>query len=365
MSTKGTASIGIVGLGNIGRYHAEQLGVLTSQFDIDIAGGMDVSPLPREQFSDAFGVPTYEDHEELYENADSVIITTPNRFHEEYAIAALDAGLDVLVEKPIAHTIESADRVVRAAKASDGFCMVGFHNRFASPVQVLKEYQRQGRFGDIHHIEAKYIRRRGVPGRGSWFTQEETAGGGALIDIGAHAIDLALYILDFPRVTEVSGVTRSVFGSRPDYTHLETWGESGDGAFDVDDSASAFIRCADGTSISLEVAWAANRQSNNDFVIQGDDAGARLDLTDSDLTLFESSKAGAPHFSDTEITTRNDDPHLIEQRRFIEAIEANEPPSLNTVEQALTVQRVMDAIYRSNESGEAEGIDNVPVPTLD
>lgn len=365
MSTKDTESIGIVGLGNIGRYHAEQLGVLTSQFDIEIAGGMDIASLPRERFNDAFGVPTYKDHEELYENIDSVIITTPNRFHEQYAISALDAGLDVLVEKPIAHTIESADRVVSTAKESDGFCMVGFHNRFASPVQVLKEYQRQGRFGDIHHIEAKYIRRRGVPGRGSWFTQEETAGGGALIDIGAHAIDLALYILGFPQVSEVSGVTRSVFGDRPDYTYLETWGESGDGTFDVDDSASAFIRCADGTSISLEVAWAANRESNNEFVIQGDEAGARLDLSDSDLTLFESSEAGAPHFSDTEITTRNDDPHLIEQRRFVEAIEANETPSINTVEQALTVQRVMDAIYRSNESGEAERIDNAPVPTLD
>src|SRR5699024_10062143 len=127
-------------------------------------------------------------------------------------------------------------------------------------------------------------------GRGSWFTQKETAGGGALIDIGAHAIDLALYILGFPQVTEVSGVTRSVFGSRPDYTYLEAWGEAGDGTFDVDDSASAFIRCANGTSISLEVAWAANRQPNNEFVIQGDNAGARLDLIDSDLTLFESSE---------------------------------------------------------------------------
>jgi predicted dehydrogenase len=365
MNTKSAGSIGIVGLGNIGRYHAEQLGALMPEFDIDLAGGMDVAPLPRERFSDAFGVPTYEDHEELYETVDSVIITTPNRFHEEYAIAALDAGLNVLIEKPIAHTIESADRVVEAAKASDGLCMVGFHNRFASPVQVLKEYQRQGRFGDVHHIEAKYIRRRGVPGRGSWFTQKETAGGGALIDIGAHAIDLALYISDFPQVTEVSGVTRSIFGGRPDYTHLEMWGEGGDGSFDVDDSASAFIRCADGTSISLEVAWAANRRSNNEFVIQGDEAGARLDLAEGDLTLFESSDTGAPHFSDSEIITRNDDPHLVEQRRFIEAIGENESPSINTVEQALDVQRVMDAIYRSDESGEAEEIDTAPVPTVE
>jgi predicted dehydrogenase len=360
-NTKDPISIGIIGLGNIGRYHAEQLRALMPEFDIDIAGGMDVAPVPRERFSDAFGVPTYEDREELYEAADSVIITTPNRFHEEYAVSALNAGLNVLIEKPIAHTIESADRVVSAAKESDGICMVGFHNRFANPVRVLKQYQRQGRFGDVHHIEANYIRRRGVPGRGSWFTQKASAGGGALIDIGAHAIDLALYLLDFPQVSEVSGVTRSMFGGRPDYTHLEMWGEGGEGPFDVDDSASAFIRCDDGTTISLEVAWAANRRSNNEFVIQGDEAGARLDLSEGDLTLFESSEAGAPHFSDSTITTRNDDPHLVEQRRFIEAIETQEAPQLNTVEQALVVQRVMDGIYRSNESGGAVKIDNVPL----
>ncbi|MFC6963598.1 Gfo/Idh/MocA family protein [Halocatena marina] len=365
MNTQDPLSIGIVGLGNIGRYHAEQLTSLMGSFDIELSGGMDIAPTARDRFESSFGVPTYEDHEKLYETVDSVIITTPNRYHEEYAVSALESDINVLIEKPIAHTIESADRVATAAAASDGVCMIGFHNRFASPVQVLKQYQQQARFGDVHHIEAKYIRRRGVPGRGTWFTEEAASGGGALIDIGAHAIDLALYILDFPQVTEVSGVTRSIFGGRPDYTHLEMWGRSGEGPFNVDDSASAFIRCADGSTISLDVAWAANRPPNNEFVVQGNDAGARLDLSDGDLTIFESSSAGAPHFSDSEVRTRDDDPHRIEQQRFIQASRASEAPTVNTVEQALTVQRVMDATYRSNERGRAVKIDSEPLPTVD
>lgn len=365
MSSHVPHSIGIVGLGNIGRYHAEQLRSLTAQLDVELVGGMDISPMARERFAETFGVPTYDDPESLYETADSVVVTTPNQFHEEYAVGALETNVDVLIEKPVAHTIDSAERIRDAAEQSDRICMIGFHNRFAHSVQVLKEYAQSGRLGEIHHIEAKYIRRRGVPGRGTWFTQEASAGGGALIDIGAHAIDLALYLLDFPPVTEVSGVTRSVFGDRPDYTHLEMWGEHGDGPFDVDDSANAFIRCADESTVSLDVAWAANRTPSSEFVIQGTDAGARLDLSDGGLTLFESSSEGAPHFSDTEIRTRDENPHRQEQRRFIEAIRGSEPLSMNTVEQGLLVQRVMDATYRSSERNAAVPIDSEPLPTAD
>lgn len=365
MSSHVPHSIGIVGLGNIGRYHAEQLRSLTTQLDVELAGGMDISAMARERFGETFGVPTYDDPESLYETADSIIITTPNQFHEEYAVGALAADNNVLIEKPVAHTIDSAERVQEAATQSSGICMVGFHNRFASSVQVLKEYAQEGRFGEIHHIEAKYIRRRGVPGRGTWFTKEASAGGGALIDIGAHAIDLALYLLDFPRVTEVSGVTRSVFGDRPDYTHLEMWGEDGDGPFDVDDSANAFIRCENGSTVSLDVAWAANRTPSNEFVIQGTDGGARLDLSTGELTVFESSSAGAPHFSDTEIRTRDENPHRREQRRFIEAVRESGPLSMNTVKQGLIVQRVMDATYRSSERNTSVAIDTEPMPTAD
>lgn len=358
-------SIGIVGLGTIGQYHADHLCTLSSQQDITLAGGMDIAPEARGRFEETLGVPAYDNYDELYEHVDAVIITTPNRYHEEYAIAALERGLDVLIEKPLAHTVESAERIATAAQKADTICRVGFHNRFSRSVEVLMEYLQNDRFGEIYHIEANYLRRRGIPGRGSWFTRKAAAGGGALIDIGAHAIDLALYVLEFPQVTDVSGITRSVFGDQSEYTFLSMHGESGDGPFDVDDSASAFLRCDNGSTISLDVAWAANRPPNTEFMLNGEDAGACLDLSTGELRIFETAATGSSHFSDSEITTRDESAHRIEQRRFIEAIRSDEASQVATIDEALTVQRVMDAIYRSSERGSDIELDERPVLTVE
>jgi predicted dehydrogenase len=350
MSNNRPPRIGIVGLGNIGHHHATRL----LEQDADLVGGVDIAEAARERFETEFDVTAYDDATDLYEVADAVVVTTPNRFHEEYAVSALDAGLDVLLEKPLAHTLESAERIAAAADTADGFCMVGFNNRFANPVEIVKHYQRQGRFGDVDHIEANYVRRRGVPGRGSWFTSEDVAGGGALIDIGVHAIDLALYFLDFPELVEVSGVTRSQFGGRDDYAFVEMWGEdTGPDGFDVDDSASAFVRCADGTTISLEVAWAVNRPTNDEFVVRGTEAGARFDRGNQELTIYESGTGGANHLTDTEVDTRTTDTHEAEQAMFVDAVRAGEAPNRNTIDEGLAVQRVIDAIYRSSETGRA------------
>lgn len=349
--------LGIVGLGNIAHHHAERAMDLGQQ----IVAGADIKEEARARFTEAYGATTYESHLALYENEDldAVIITTPNKFHEECTVSALDAGLDVLLEKPLAHTLESAERIAAAARESEGFCMVGFNNRFANGVEVLKAYQSEGRLGETNHVEANYVRRRGIPGRGTWFTNKEIAGGGALIDIGVHAIDLALYLLDFPTVVEVSGVVRSQFGSRDDYTWLDMWGEDrGPEAFDVGDSTSALIRCADGKTVNLEVAWATNRPPNKEFMVRGTNAGARFDMDDGSLHVYESGRSGANHFADTSIETQLNDTHMSELETFFGAVRAGEKPPRNTIEQALTVQRVIDGIYRSHEAERAVEIDS-------
>ncbi|WP_348610243.1 Gfo/Idh/MocA family protein [Halobaculum rarum] len=347
--------VGIVGLGGIGHHHAERL----VSFGADLVGGMDVDAGARERFVREYDAHAFEDAGELYDMVDAVLITTPNRFHEEYAVSALEWGLDVLLEKPLAHTLESAERIAEAAREADGICMVGFNNRFSAPVEVLKHYQAEGRFGDVNHVEANYVRRRGVPGRGSWFTSKGVSGGGSLIDIGVHAIDLALYFLDFPEVVEVSGVARSEFGGRDDYTYIDMWGDdAGPEDFDVDDSVSAFIRTADGATVSLEAAWATNRPKNNDFFVRGTEGGAHFDRDSGDLTLFENGVGGGHHLTDTNVDTREVDPHRAEQAAFLEAVETGEAPTRNTVEQALTVQRVIDGIYRSTETGRAVRLDD-------
>jgi len=354
MSDERTPRIGIVGCGNIGRRHAQ---LLQGQ-GIPVAGGADIAPEARDRFGGEFGVPTFEDHGSLYAESDAVVVTTPNRYHEQPVVDALEAGLDVLVEKPLANDAESAERIAAAARDAEGFCMVGFHTRFESDVEVLTDYREAGRFGDVDHVEASYIRRRGVPGRGSWFTRKEVAGGGALIDIGVHALDLSLYLLGYPEVEEVTGVTRSQFGDSEDYTYLSMWGDDqGAEGFDVEDSASAFIRCAGGKTVSLEVAWATNRPAAQEYVLRGTGAGATFDKGAGELTIHETSTEGGGHMSDAAVETDDRDAHAAEQAYFVDHVAEGTEPTRNTVEQGLTVQRVLDAIYEADETGSAVSID--------
>ena len=342
-------SAGIVGLGNIGQYHAERL----IEHGVTLVGGMDVAADARMRFARRYDVDVYDDHHDLYETVDAVIITTPNKYHEAYAVEAFERDLHVLLEKPLANSLESAERIAEAAADSDGHAMVGFNNRFANTVRIAKNRIDRGELGDVSHVEANYVRRRGIPGRGTWFTHRQIAGGGALIDLGVHAIDLALYLLGYPDVEEVSGVARSEFGSREEYAYLDMWADdAGPGGFDVDDSASAFLRCAGNRTISLEVAWATNRPATHEFVARGTDAAARFDLLDGDLTVYSASNVGPDHLEDTTIETRQNDTHSDEQQAFFDLILDDENQQ-NTVEEALTVQRVIHGIYDSSEEGRA------------
>ncbi len=361
--TAEAVQIGVIGLGGMGHTHAANV----FNLDHEVAAGVDVVEEARDEFADQFGVPTYETFEAMYEaeDLDGVVVTTPNKFHEPATVAALERGYNVLCEKPLAHSLEAAQRIAEAADRSEGFCMVGFHNRFTTPVSVFKEYQSEGRFGEIRHVQANYVRRRGIPGVGSWFTDRELAGGGALIDIGIHALDLALYTLGYPDVEEVLGITRSDFGGRTDYADPDgfsgNW-DSTDETFDVDDSVTALIRCADGKTISLEAAWAAEQSPTTDFVVRGTEGGAEFSLHEDSLKILNSGTQGTDHYVDSEITGSLEPAgRPAEIERFVDGILEGAAPEINTVEEGLTIQRVIDAIYRSSEDGEAKQIVNEPM----
>ncbi len=344
---------GIVGLGNIGQYHAERL----VELGVPLVGGMDVASEARSRFARRYDADVYEDHHKLYDDVDAIIITTPNKYHEQYAVDAFERDLHVLLEKPLAHSIESATRIADAAAKSDGHSMVGFNNRFSNTVRIIRNRIDRGELGEVTHIEANYVRRRGIPGRGSWFTRRQIAGGGALIDLGVHAIDLALFLLDYPAINEVTGVTRGEFGSSEEYAYLEMWGEDeGPTGFDVDDSASAFVRCTGDQTISLEVAWATNRPATHEFVVRGTKAAARFDLLEGDLTFHSASNVGPDHLEDTAIETRQNDTHSEEQQAFFDRI-CRDDVDDESIQQAITVQRVIDSIYRSSEAGHTISVD--------
>ncbi|WP_248515607.1 Gfo/Idh/MocA family protein [Salinarchaeum laminariae] len=346
--------IGFVGLGNMARHHVENL----LETDAEIAAGADVVPEARESFAADFGAETFEDVGEMCDVVDAAFVTTPNRFHEDAALTILENDVGLYLEKPLAHTLESAERIANAAADSDAIAMVGLHNRFAGGAEVLDAYRQQGRFGDISHVEIEYVRRRGIPAIGTWFTDKSTAGGGSLIDIGVHAIDLGLHLAGHPDVVEVSGTARSQFGDRDDTADMDVWGTPDpDGVFDVDDSASAFFRADDGTTFSLECAWAANRKPNQEVTLRGTDGGATLDLSAGETTIYEDGVDGVDHVSDAQVETESRDAHGACQQTFLDALETGEQPERNTIEQALTVQQVIDGVYRSSDAGRAVQLD--------
>lgn len=353
--TEQPVRLAVVGLGFMGRVHAEN----AEEFGHEVVAGTDLEEGAREEFASRFEAATYGEFEEMYEEEelDAVAVSVPNKFHEPAVVAALERDLDVLCEKPLAHTLESAERIAEVARDSEAFCAVNFHNRLSAAVEMVKGYQEDGKFGDVTHVQGNYVRWRGVPGLGTWFTSEELAGGGALVDIGVHAIDFALYILDFPAVEEVMGISRSNFAGREDYADPEGWG-TGEGEFDVEDSVTALIRCETGQTISLEIAWAASQEPTNEFLVRGTDAGARLSLGEEELELLETGQQGTDHYVRSELEgSLSETGWAASDELFLESVARGEAPELNTVEQALTVQRVIDGIYRSAEEGTSVRLD--------
>lgn len=346
--------VGIVGLGSIGSIHADTV----RRSDAELVGGADIDPDARSHFSAEHGVPTHESAEPLYDEADAVVVAVPPRYHEGQTVAAFEAGLDVFLEKPLAHTVESARRIAEAAGERGATCMLGFHDRFVPASKALAARVEDGELGTVQHIDAKYVRRRGVPGPGSWFTSKEVAGGGALQDIGVHAIDMALHLMGHPAVDEVTGVARQTFAHREDYVSLIGWDyEPGEGEIDVDDGAIAFLRCAGGRTVSLEVAWAVNRPDAHEFVVQGTERGATLDLHEGTLTLHGADSRRVGQAVDADVRARGPAKISSSLRHFLDAVEEGRAPEWNTVEQALTVQRIVDGIYRADEEGGSVRID--------
>lgn len=291
--------VGIIGLGRIGVHHAECFG------RDQIVAGMDVGEPAREQFTERFDVPTFHpatDRDAFYDAVDAVVVCTPNRFHEEYAVEALDRGVHVLLEKPLGHSLASAERVAASADRSDATCMVGFNNRFATPTRHTIEAIESGELGRVTHVEANYLRAGGAPD--GWFTNPEISGGGALIDLGVHAIDLALHVLGHPHVVDATGVTHST---------CEAHRERG-----IEDTAHTFIVTEDWRTIAINASWDAP-VDNFSVVIHGTEDRRSFDMLTSDTNTYRA-----------------------EHRAFERAIAAGDP---GDAQNALNVQRAVARVY--------------------
>lgn len=283
---------------------------------------------------------------------DAVSICVPNHLHKEVTIAALKAGKHVLCEKPMATTVEEAKAMLDASKESDKILMIGFNNRFRSDVQRLKKFIDQGELGEIYYAKAGYVRRRGTPF--GWFTVKQESGGGPVIDIGVHAIDMTRYLMGNPRPVSVMASTYKKFGHY-DLMDTTAWCSSDvlDGLrtgveFDVEDLAAALIRFDNGATMTVDVSWAANLEKRDNLyaALYGDKAGAQLN---PELTIYGEQDG---MLTDTKINTVNKNTHEEEIKHFLSCIEKGETP-ISTPQHGVEIQQILNAIYDSAHAGKS------------
>ncbi|MGI9324424.1 MAG: Gfo/Idh/MocA family protein [Pseudomonadales bacterium] len=339
--------LGMIGAGEIASYTAAEV---AKADDVVLSALADPNAARANELAAAHSVnEVYASATELLEqgNVEAVYIAVPNALHAPLALQCLAAGKHVLLDKPFALSTTEASAVVEAAEHAGRVLMLGMNTRFHANVQRARALQEQGTFGPIYHVKAQWRRRSGIPRIGSWFTHKASAGGGALLDIGVHMLDASLYILNNFEPLSVSGVVENRFGGRG--LGDGQWGRSerSDRQFDVEDFATALIRLKGGVSISLDAAWAMHQRESEirEIDLFGENAGASVFAE----TLHQTPPEQFEH-SESAFAAPLTYAHRSRVQNFVHCIAGREQPMV-TANEALVVQRILDAIYQSSESG--------------
>ncbi len=283
--------IGVIGCGGIARwFHVQRFYVHEPR--VEIAAVCDIIPERMQVLVDEHfpAAKQYADYRELLEDPsiDAVDICTPNYLHAEIAIAAFEAGKHVFCEKPDATDAAKATAMRDAAAKAGKVLMVMRNNRFTDAAKYLKKFVADGRAGEIYAGRCGWQRRRGIPGKGGWFTTKAQSGGGPLIDLGVHMIDLAVWLMGNPRPVAVSGQTFRKFadaGDVSDSEHSSFGDKVAGGTFDVEDLAMGFVRFENGAVLQVEFSWASNVEKERRFVeLMGTKAGFAIE--DAKMKVF-------------------------------------------------------------------------------
>lgn len=283
----------------------------------------------------------YKDFKEMIdtEKLDCVDICTPNNIHSIAAVYALEHGIHVLTEKPDAINASEAEKMKLASEKSGKVLMAIRNNRYRPSTKYLKQFISDGKMGEIYAGRCGWIRRRGIPGWGGWFTDKAQSGGGPLIDLGVHIIDLAMYLMGNAKPITVSGSTYSKFAHT---SYSKT---------DVEDLAMGFIRFDNGACLQIEFSWASNIPCDQMFVeLRGEKAGSRMSGIDRKFEIFTEEYGTAVNINPC-IDDYNCMPHHEANiRHFIDVINGRCEPDF-TPEQGLNMVKILEALYKSAECG--------------
>ena len=277
--------VGVVGIGWAGQQHLKAYDSLKGVRIVSLAG-MELDL--RDSLQAEYSIPNaFAGWEEMLEHGglDAISVAVPTFLHAPIAVAALERGLHVLSEKPIARNAVEGQAMVDAARKAGRVLDVAFNHRRRGDIQALKEVIDDGGLGRPYYAKASWLRRAGIPTLGSWFTNPELAGGGPLADIGVHALDYALHLLGEPKVVAVSASTHSELGPQGRGGGSEYSALASSHAFGVEDFASAFLRLEGGGTLLIEAGWASYRETDDmlDFMVYGTDGGAELKVQGTPL----------------------------------------------------------------------------------
>jgi len=358
--------VAVVGCGGIA--NQKHFPALTSQSDkCEIVAFCDIIEERAIEAAKKFGTENakvYTDYNEMLKdsNIDVVHVCTPNVAHCPITVAAFEAGKHVMCEKPMAATTEDAQKMMDAWKASGKKFTIGYQNRFRTDAQMLKRACDEGKLGDIYFAKAHAVRRRAVPTWGV-FPDKSKQGGGPLIDIGTHALDITLWCMDNYKPVSVMGSVFEKLGHLPEAAEGNMFGPWDPETYEVEDSAFGFVKMEDGSTIFLESAWALNVKDSREAAttLCGTKAGAEMiggmsqegyDLifnqtTGGVLTEEHISDAGAIAFFEG---STGGSPEVKECEQWLNAI-LNDTEPLVKPEQAFTVTQILDAIYQSAREG--------------
>jgi len=346
--------IGIIGTGGIASAHLHSYRRMEN---VEIVGGSDIVPGKARAFFDNAGMPeakAFENNADLLAlDLDGVSICTYNSTHAECTIAALEAGVHVLCEKPMSVTLEDAVEMYKKSKSTGKILTVGFQPRYDPNMDLVREIVGSGVLGDIYYIQTGGGRRRGMPS-GNFISREKSAFG-ALGDIGCYSLDMVLSAIGYPKPLTVSAYASDKFGTNPKY-HPDP------DKFEVDDFSVALIRLEGNIALDFRMSWAMHMDSMGDTMFFGSDAGLKVkpagtgtgwggawDGTIGPIFMYQDI---AGQLSETSIPLRNpsDDRFFNKCKAFADAILTNGPAPIPTIESVYN-QAIVDGIYRSALAG--------------
>ena len=344
--------VGIIGIGGI--FKGSHIWEYLEDERLEVVALCDIIEERATEIRDKYfpNAAVYTDFRELLkdETIDSVDICTPNYLHSIIAVAAFEAGNHVFCEKPDAVNVEEVLKMNRAAEKAGKTLMIMRNNRFSPASQYAKKYIESGAMGDIYCGRCGWQRRRGIPGKGGWFTTKAQSGGGPLIDLGVHMIDLAIWLMGSPKPVTVTGSTYCKFADSDasDSVNSDFGDKVSGGTFDVEDLAMGTIRFDNGAQLQIEFSWASNIKQENRFVeLRGTKSG--LTWRDGDVEVFTEM-----HGQGCDIHPSNLQPekkeHVLNLINFYDVVIDGKEPVFKP-QQGIDMIKILCAIYKSAETG--------------